>query len=66
VSAEQPPPGWVERVRWLRGIVDRADAELQAAGPNDRTWITRQKIDIAEAHLRVLLAMRPKSPRTHG
>lgn len=57
------PPGWAERVAWLRGIEHRAMAEEAVAIRQGRTaFMARQKIALAHRNLVRLMAMRPPTP----
>lgn len=56
----KPPPGWVEKVGWLRGIIDRAEAEIGVAALQCRpSLVADQKRMVAYRQLDALMAQRP-------
>jgi hypothetical protein len=60
-----PPPGWAEKVGWLRSIVDRAERQIEtAAREGGPTLVAEQKREVAYRNLEALMAMRPRLPLT--
>jgi hypothetical protein len=62
MTATQPPPGWAEKVRWLRSVIEQAEAEIQAAilHGGRGTLVAEQKRHVAYRQLDQLMAARPR------